>query len=101
MQKTSSVYVRIEPEVKAEAEKVLNDLGLNLSSAVGIFLKQVVINQGIPFPLQTKATKPKSIDSMTRDELNAELEKGYADYLSGIGRAAQDVFHDLHQEFGA
>lgn len=101
MAKSSNVYIRVEPEVKAEAEKVFNELGLNLSGAVNIFLKQVVIQQGIPFPLQTKAAKPRALSDMTREELNAELEKGYADYLAGSGRPAEEVFRSLHQEFGA
>ena len=42
MAKTDTLNIRIEPELKREAEKTLDDLGMNVADAVTIFLKQVV-----------------------------------------------------------
>lgn len=52
MEKTSTVQIRIEPELKASVEKVLDDLGLSMSSAISLFLKQVVLHDGLPFPVK-------------------------------------------------
>lgn len=41
--------IRIDPELKAEAKDVLEGLGLNLSTAVNIYLKAIVRQKGIPF----------------------------------------------------
>ena len=82
--------MRIEPDVKEQAEKVFDSLGISMSNAVGLFLKQVIINQAIPFEL-------KLAPAMTEVELDAEFEKGYVDYLAGKGRPTEDVFVDIRK----
>ncbi|MEN6326388.1 MAG: type II toxin-antitoxin system RelB/DinJ family antitoxin [Syntrophomonas sp.] len=69
MPKSSNLYVRIEPDVKEQAEKVFDSLGISMSNAVGLFLKQVVINQAIPFELRLAPAKIKSVAIMTEVEL--------------------------------
>lgn len=43
--------IRIEPEVKAEAAAVLDELGLSTTSAVNLFLRAVIREGGIPFEI--------------------------------------------------
>ena len=42
---------------------------------------------------------PVNIAQLSADEINAELEKGYQDMLSGKARAADDVFADIRKEY--
>lgn len=49
---TTTVSVRTDKEVKDNAEKVLAELGLNLSTAVNMFLRQIVRENGIPFDVK-------------------------------------------------
>lgn len=42
----------MEPEIKEQAEQVLEKLGIPMSNAVGMFLRQVVLQQGIPFEMK-------------------------------------------------
>ena len=44
--------IRIDDALKGESEKVLADLGLSMSGAVTLFLKQVVKQQAIPFEIR-------------------------------------------------
>ncbi len=97
MAKSSNLYVRIEPEVKEQAEKVFDSLGISMSNAVGLFLKQVIINQAIPFELKLAPAKIKSVDTMTEVDFHAELEKGYSEYLAGKGRPSEEVFSDIRK----
>ena len=97
MSKSANLYVRIEPDVKEQAEKVFDGFGISMSNAVGLFLKQVVINQAIPFELKLAPEKTQSVDSMTEAEFNAEIEKGYADYLASKGRPAKEVFSEIRK----
>ena len=97
MAKSSNLYVRIEPEVKKQAEKVFDGLGISMSNAVGLFLKQVVINQAIPFELKLAPVEIKSVDTLTEVEFNAEIEKGYTDSLAGKGRPVKEVFSDIRK----
>lgn len=57
MSNTVNLNVKIDNNLKKEATNVLNDLGLNMSSAINIFLTQVVKEQGIPFEI-TRNPKP-------------------------------------------
>ena len=52
MPKNASLNIRTTPEIKKGAELILNGLGLNISSAVNLFLKQVINYKGIPFDLR-------------------------------------------------
>nr|WP_270305226.1 type II toxin-antitoxin system RelB/DinJ family antitoxin [Bifidobacterium adolescentis] len=48
--------MRIEPQLKEESSRVLEDLGLTLSGAVTIFLKAVVREQGLPFEVRKETS---------------------------------------------
>lgn len=52
---TSIINVNVDSNLKSEANKVLNDLGLNMSTAINIYLTQIVKKNGIPFEI----TNPK------------------------------------------
>ena len=43
MAKTSSMNIRIEPNLKKQVEEILEDLGMNISDAVTIYFKQIVL----------------------------------------------------------
>jgi DNA-damage-inducible protein J len=49
MSKTETIRARVEPKLKAEAEGILNSLGMNPSDAIRMFYKQVVMRKGLPF----------------------------------------------------
>ena len=46
MARTANVFARVEPELKAQAEQVLDRLGIPMSNAVGMFLRQIVLQRG-------------------------------------------------------
>jgi DNA-damage-inducible protein J len=48
------VNIRMDSKLKEETEQVLDEIGLNFSSAVNIFARQVVLQNGIPFPLNAR-----------------------------------------------
>jgi DNA-damage-inducible protein J len=52
MAKTDTLHIRIEPSVKEKAEETLSELGLSISDAINVFLRQVIINDGIPFEIR-------------------------------------------------
>ena len=54
MAKTANVFVRVNPEIKDEAEQVLNQLGISLSTAIEMYLRQIALQERIPFELTTK-----------------------------------------------
>lgn len=53
MSNTPTTTMRLDPELKAEAVRVFEPLGLNMTTAVNMFLKAVVREQGMPLNLHT------------------------------------------------
>lgn len=51
---STNLNIRIDKNVKQSAEKIFDDLGLNMTTAINIFLRQVVREKGIPFDVKLK-----------------------------------------------
>ena len=47
--KSANLYVRIEPDVKEQAEGILAALGIPASNAINMFYKQIILQGGLPF----------------------------------------------------
>lgn len=60
--KTSAINIQVDSDVKKEATMVLTELGLSMSSAINLFLKQVVKRNGIPFEVTNVAPNKKILD---------------------------------------
>ncbi len=60
--KTSAINIQIDSNVKKEATMVLSELGLSMSSAINLFLKQVVKKNGLPFEVTNVVDKKKILD---------------------------------------
>lgn len=52
MERTANVFARVESEVEEQAEQVLDRFDILMSNAVGIFLRQVVLQRGISFEMK-------------------------------------------------
>ena len=99
MAKTSNLYARIEPDVKEQAEGILSALGIPVSNAINMFYKQIILHRGIPFDVKLPIEKPIGLASMTIEEIDEELEKGYMDILEGNVKPARQAFADVRRDF--
>ena len=54
MANTINVNIRVDEELKKQTESLLADMGLNMTTAVNVFLRQVLRTGGIPFEITTK-----------------------------------------------
>lgn len=97
--KSANVYARIEPDVKEQAESILTALGIPASNAINMFYKQIILNRGLPFDVKIP-TSPVNIDKISEEELNAELEKGYADVAAGKTKPVRQAFADIRKDYG-
>ena len=80
MAKSANLYARIEPEVKEQAEAILSALGL---------------------PFEVKLPEhPLDVSRMTAEQLDTELEKGYAQMKTGQTIPAKQAFDELRGELG-
>jgi addiction module RelB/DinJ family antitoxin len=101
MARTSSIYARVEPEIKEQAESVLNQLGIPMSNAVSMFLRQVVLQKGIPFEMKLPTRTPVAMGSLTKEELDAEIGRGITSIEEGRVYSAEEVEAEMQRDFGA
>jgi len=95
LQKKSNVFARVEPEIKEQAEHILNQLGIPMSNAIGLFLRQIIMQRGIPFDMKLPARMPVTIGAMNAEELNNEL--GYDDICAGRLHDLDDVIAEMQK----
>lgn len=48
----STIAVRVDDQLKQEASVIISDLGLDMSTAVKMYLKQIVVTRSIPFDIK-------------------------------------------------
>ena len=56
---TASISVRVDGDIKNQAQEVFSSLGMDMSTAVNIFLRQAVRKNGIPFELLNEQTQKR------------------------------------------
>ena len=61
MPKTATLTVRLDPALKKQIERVLNEMGLTPSQAITLFYKQIKFQRKLPFEIQL----PKELNEET------------------------------------
>lgn len=65
--KTTDVRCRIEEDLKEQATDILKDCGLSVSDAIRLFLRQVVVTQGLPFEVRVPSEKTSRALAQARE----------------------------------
>ena len=77
---TANINVRVDASLKKEAESLFNDLGLNMSSAITMFLKTAVRYDGIPFDVSRRIPNGETREAMAEYEEMKENPEKYKRY---------------------
>ena len=85
-QASGTFSMRIDPALKQQASQLFNDLGIDLSAAISLFLKQSVAEQGMPFQPSKETHRERDIA-----RLLLEIEQGHQDKLQGDTFTDQEV----------
>ena len=98
MEKSATLNLRVNPTLKQDAEPVLGRLGIPMSTAVDMFLNQIVLVGGIPFSV-TLPNAPESIDmtNMSEDQIHAKIQRGYESYKAGRTQNAAEAFNRFRE----
>ncbi|HEY4516586.1 MAG TPA: type II toxin-antitoxin system RelB/DinJ family antitoxin [Candidatus Paceibacterota bacterium] len=88
MAKTAYINARVETKLKTDAQKVLREVGVNTSDAVSMFLRQVVLHDGLPFEVRVP---------------NKESRRALAEFKSGKKRklytgTTEEIFDAILKE---
>ena len=83
--KSSNVVARVEPEIKEEAEAILAQLGISASNGINVFYRPIILWRGLPFQPSVPASRPLSLDEMTKEGFDAKMARGLAQARAGEG----------------
>ena len=79
---TSAINVQVDSENKIQATNILNDLGMSMSTAINLFLRQVIKRYGLPFEVTNPKPSRELIKALKEAEdiiNNPDKYKGYTD----------------------
>ncbi len=98
MEKTATLNLRVNPTLKQDAESVLGRLGIPMSTAVDMFLNQIVLVGGIPFAV-TLPDAPEGVDAtrMSNEQIHAKIQRGYEAYKAGHTQNAAEAFKKFRE----
>ena len=98
MEKNTTLNLRVNSDLKRRAEEVLSQLGMPMSTAIDIYLKQIAMVGGIPFAVTLpKAPVTINADMMTIDDIHAKLKEGYRDIEKGNVQDASAAFRKFRE----
>ena len=89
--RTTNISIRMDSDLKAQAETLFGELGMNLSTAFNIFVRQSLREGGIPFDISLNQPNKETVSAMLEAERIASdpSVKGY--------RKLDELFADLDQ----
>ena len=82
MAKTSSIHIRVDPKIKKEVEKILKNLGMTSTEAINIYLKQIILNSGIPFEIKMPQYSDEMLEAIKEADEIMENPDAYPSYDS-------------------
>ena len=80
MAKTSSMNIRIEPNLKKQVEEILTDLGMNISDAVTIYFKQIVLTDSIPLQIKRPKFNKETLEAINEADEIMKHPENYKSY---------------------
>lgn len=91
--KTANVTARVLPEVKEQAEYVLEQLGIPVSVLIDSLYRQIIMTNSIPYSLSVPAIPTR--DKLTTAQFNTMMERGLSQAKAGQGLDVEDAFQRI------
>ena len=95
--KTANVTARIQPNIKEQAEAILERLGIPVSVFIDMTYRQVIMRDGVPFSLDIP-DKLATRDSITQAEFNTMMQTGLAQSKRNDSLSVDEAFNQLKVE---
>ena len=93
--KSANVTARVQPDIKRQAEAVLDKIGLPVSVLIDTLYRQIIMTGGVPYSLTVPNLPTR--DSMTDAEFNTMMEKGYHQAKTGEGLSVDEAFAKIRE----
>lgn len=94
--KSANIMARVEPEIKEQAESIMEALGLSVSGVINMLYRQIILKNGLPFAVTLPASPPTS-DGISQEAFDAMLEKSLAQAKAGQGVELHEALESLRR----
>lgn len=95
--KTANVTARIQPNIKEQAEAILERLGIPVSVFIDMAYRQVIMRDGVPFSLEIP-DKLVTRDTLTKSEFDTMMQTGLKQAKMGDSVSVDEAFNQLKAE---
>ena len=95
--KTANVTARIQPNIKEQAEAILDRLGIPVSVFIDMTYRQVIMRDGVPFSLDIPDKFPTR-DSITKAEFDTMMQTGLSQAKRNDSVSVDEAFEQLKAE---
>jgi len=74
---TTNLNVRIDEDLKKQSEEIFYELGLTMSTALTVFLRQTVRSKGIPFEMRLNTPNEETLAAIQDVNLNRNMSRPF------------------------
>ena len=74
---TTNLNIRIDTDLKKKSEEIFNELGLTMSTALTVFLRQTVRSNGIPFEMRLNRNNVETLEAIQDVDLNRNMSRPF------------------------
>ncbi len=78
----AKINVNTDEETKMQAQKLLHEMGLDMTTAINIYLKRIILEKGIPFEISTKLPNAETLAALKETEAMLKNPGEYKRYNS-------------------
>ncbi len=93
--KTANVTARVSPEIKRQAEEILEQLGIPVSVLIDSLYRQIIMTNSIPYSFSVPALQTH--DTMTDEQFNTMMAKGLSEAKAGQGVDVEEAFAEINK----
>lgn len=92
--RSANINVRVEPDIKKQAEDILDKLGISVSAFINMTYRQVIMKRGIPFSVELPSGI-NTLDTMTENEFEEMMQTGLTQAKNGDSVPYEEAFDQL------
>lgn len=94
-QLTSAINVQVNAKDKELATNILKNLGLNMSTAINMFIKQIIKKDGIPFEVTNQKPSQELLEALQEGEaIIQEVREGKRNGYNNVNEMMKDILDD-------
>lgn len=95
--KTANVTARIQPDIKEQAEAILEKLGIPVSVFIDMVYRQIIMRDGIPFALEIPE-KFSTRDTISKEDFDTIMQTGLTQAKRDESLSVEEAFQELKME---